>query len=182
MSRCFSLFLHSEFTFGRGTIYVTDPVYDQVYELAEAYHKPVAIHTGETATPQALLKYSHPLTLDEAAVSHPNIQFVMCHFGNPWLMDAAAVVSKNKNVAVDISGLLEGRVDVPKFLAEKRGYAEALRAWLGYLGEYDQVMFGTDWPLVNLKAYIEFAGALVPEKYHGKLFFDNANRIYQLGL
>lgn len=167
---------------GYSHIYVTDPVYDQVYELAEAYHKPVAIHTGETATPQALLKYSHPLTLDEAAVAHPNVQFVMCHFGNPWLMDAAAVVSKNKNVAVDISGLLEGHVDIQNFLTEKCGYVEALKTWLGYFGEYDKVMFGTDWPLVNLKEYIEFARAVVPEKYYEKVFFDNADRIYQLGL
>lgn len=167
---------------GYSPIYVTDPVYDRVYELAEAYHKPVAIHTGETATPQAFLKYSHPLTLDEAAAAHPGVQFVMCHFGNPWLMDAAAVISKNKNVAADISGLLAGRVNVPDFLAAKRGYAEALRTWLDYLGEYDQVMFGTDWPLVNLRDYIEFAGALVPEKYHEKFFFENANRIYRLGL
>lgn len=162
--------------------YITDPIYDPVYELAAKYEKPVAIHMGETATKGALLKYTHPLTLDEVATLHPDVQFVMCHFGNPWLMDAAAVVSKNANVAVDISGLLEGRFKLEHLIEEKTGYIEALKTWLGYLHEYDGVMFGTDWPLVNLKEYIGFAEELIPEKYHEKVFFENANKIYKLGL
>ena len=36
------------------------------------------------------------------------------YFGNPWLLDAAAVVEKNENVMTDLSGLLEGKIDFPK--------------------------------------------------------------------
>ena len=53
---------------------------------------------------------------------------------------------------------------------------------MGYLHEYDDIMFGTDWPLVNLKEYIEFVEDIVPEKFHRKVFFENANRIYKLNL
>lgn len=167
---------------GYSPVYITDERYEPIYELARTYGKPVAVHTGETAGPKAFIKYSHPLTLDEAAVKHPQVQFVMCHFGNPWLMDAAAVVDKNGNVAADISGLLESRVDLEALFQEKAEYLFTLRAWMGYLNEYDDLMFGTDWPLVNLEEYIGFISRLVPEKYHEKVFFDNANRIYQLGL
>ena len=59
---------------------------------------------------------------------------------------------------------------------------EALRTWMGYLHEYEDILFGTDWPLANLKEYIEFVKRLVPEKYWEKVFFDNADRIYRLGL
>ena len=167
---------------GYTPVYVSDPGYEPVYELAKAYNKPVAVHMGETSTAGAYLKYSHPLSLDQAAADHPDVQFIMCHYGNPWLMDAAAVVSKNANVAADISGLLEGRVCLDQFFSKKYGYIEALRTWMGYLHEYDDIMFGTDWPLVNLGEYIEFVQRLVPEKYHEKVFFKNANRIYRLGL
>lgn len=167
---------------GYSPIYVSDPIYEPVYELAKRYGKPVAVHTGETATPSAYLKYSHPLSLDQAAAEHPQVQFVMCHYGNPWLMDAAAVVSKNPNVAADISGILEGRVCLERLFEEKKGYLEALRTWMGYLHEYDDLLFGTDWPLANLEEYIEFVKRLVPEKYWEKVFFDNADRIYQLEL
>lgn len=167
---------------GYNPAYITDGRYEPIYELARAYQKPVAVHTGETVGPRAYLKYSHPLTLDEAAVKHPHVQFVMCHFGNPWLMDAAAVLDKNDNVAADLSGLLESRVDLDGLFVEKAGYLSMLSAWMGYLHEYDNLMFGTDWPLANLEEYIGFIRRLVPEKYHEKVFFDNANRIYRLGL
>ncbi len=157
--------------------YVWDPVYDPIYELAGRYDKPVAIHTGETAGPNARLKYSHPLTLDEAAVKHPKVQLVMCHFGNPWLNDAAAVLSKNPNVAADLSGLLEGKVQVAKLLEEKKGYVDQLKTWLGYV-DYRRIMFGTDWPLANLEDYIAFVTALTPEKYRERVFWKNAAEIY----
>lgn len=167
---------------GYSPMYVSDPVYDPIYELARDYHKPVAIHTGETSTQAAYLKYSHPMTIDEVAADHPDVQFIMCHFGNPWLMDAAAVVSKNQNVAADISGILEGRVNLDYLFKEKKGYIEALQTWMGYLHEYEAILFGTDWPLANLAEYIEFVSRLIPERFHEKVFFDNANRIYNLGL
>lgn len=167
---------------GYSPFYVTDPIYEPVFELAEKYGKAVAVHTGATAGSGAILKYSHPLTLDEVAVRHPYVQLVMCHFGSPWLMDAAAVVDKNDNVAADLSGLLEGRVNLDVFFEEKAGFLEQLRAWLGYLDQYDRIMYGTDWPLANLEEYQLFIRRLVPEKFHQKVFFDNANRVYKLGL
>lgn len=162
--------------------YITDKFYEPVYALAEKYAKPVAVHTGATAGSNALLKYSHPLTLDEAAVRHPHVQFVMCHFGNPWLADAAAVLAKNENVAADLSGLLEGRANLPALFEEQRGYFDLLRAWIAYAGCYDRFLFGTDWPLVNLGEYINLILRIVPESQYAKIFFANANRIYRLGL
>ena len=45
-------------------------------------------------------------------------------------MDAAAVVEKNENVAADLSGLLEGKFDIPEFLEEQSGYISTLKTWL----------------------------------------------------
>lgn len=167
---------------GYSPAYVTDAQYAPVYELAEQYGKPVAIHTGETASRASILKYSHPLTLDELAVRHPQVQFIMCHFGNPWLADAAAVLSKNENVAADLSGLLEGRVMLDTLFLEQSGYLQLIKTWITYLNRFDALLFGTDWPLVHLSEYIAFIARLVPEKHHHNIFFDNANQIYQLGL
>ena len=35
-------------------------------------------------------------------------RFVMCHVGNPWMIDAAEVIYKNMNVWADLSGLMVG--------------------------------------------------------------------------
>lgn len=168
---------------GYNHFYVYDPVLDPFYQLAIQYNKPVAIHTGLTATSNALLKYSHPLTLDEVAVRYPTVQFVMCHMGNPWFVDAIAVIEKNKNVAADLSGMLEGRIDnMAEFFEKKQGYINSLKIWLESLDDYDRFLYGTDWPLANISNYIEFVKHIIPAKHHDKVFFDNANRIYGLGL
>lgn len=167
---------------GYNRIWLTDPLYHPVYELARRYDKPVAVHTGLTAFAGASLKYSHPLVLDEAAADFPRTRFVMCHFGNPFLESAAAVVEKNPNAAADLSGLLEGRVDLDEYFRVQAGYAGLLQTWLTAVDCWDKIMFGTDWPIVNLSEYIEFVKRLVPESYWEKVFFNNANRIYGLGL
>jgi len=159
--------------------YVGDDRLAPVYELAAKYDKPVAVHTGLTASDNALLKYSHPLTLDEAAVKFPKVRLVMCHFGEPWFDDAAAVVFKNPNVSVDLSGMLEGKIaDMAEFLRQKSGLVNRLKDMLAYLNMYDRFMFGTDWPLANLGDYIEFVKAFVPEKYWEPVFHANAERVY----
>lgn len=161
---------------------VSDPVYRPVYELARSYGKPVAIHMGMTAFARARLKDCHPLTLDEVAADWPEVQFVMCHFGNPFLADAAAVLEKNPNVAADLSGLLEGITDLERYFEAQAGYVSMLRGWIAYVEAPGKFLFGTDFPAVNLENYIEFIRRLVPEERHEEIFFDNANRLYGLGL
>ena len=163
---------------GYNNHYASDDIYRPIYELAERYKKPVAIHTGETAFSQAQLKYCHPFTLDEVAATFPGVTFVMCHFGNPWFVDAAAVMRKNNNVSADLSGILEGQIDIPAFFSEQAGYIGQMKTWLTYAGAYDRLMFGTDWPLVNIQDYIDFISRIVPEKHHEAVFFGNARRIY----
>ena len=163
--------------------YIYDELFDPFYQLAMQYQKPVAVHTGLTATSNALLKYSHPLVIDEAATRYPEVRFVMCHIGNPWLVDAIAVLAKNENVAADLSGILEGKIEnIEDFFAQKKGYIDFIKMWLEYLGDYERLIYGSDWPLANIANYIDFVARIIPEKQQEKVFFSNANRIYGLGL
>lgn len=165
---------------GYNRIWLSDPVYEPLYTLAARYDKPVAVHMGLTSMPRTHLKYCHPLELDEVAADHKHTQFVMCHFGNPFLESAAAVVEKNPNVAADLSGLLEGRVDLDRYFVEQEGYVFLLRTWLTAIQQWDDLLFGTDWPIVNLGEYISFIQRLIPEKHWENVFFRNANRVYGL--
>ena len=167
---------------GYNKIWLSDPIYEPVYDLAARYDKPVAVHMGLTAFARAHLKYCHPLALDEVAADHPRTRFVMCHFGNPFFDAAAAVVEKNPNVAADLSGFLEGRVNMEEYFRVQAGYANLLRTWLVAISCWDKILYGTDWPIVNLAEYIQFIQRIVPEEYWEKVFFQNANRIYGLGL
>src|SRR5262249_9682147 len=94
------------------------PGYRPYYELAEGYNVPFSFHTGDTYSPRAKLRFAHPLLVDEVAVDHPQVRFVLAHLGNPWLLEAAEVVYKNVNVWADLSGLALG--DAEGFAAEER--------------------------------------------------------------
>ena len=161
--------------------YVSDDDLKPIYNLAAKYDKPVAIHTGLTAMTNAYLKYSHPLVIDEAAAKFPNVKFVMCHLGEPYINDAVAVLSKNPNVAADLSGMLEGKIfDMDQFLTKKKFYIDQLRGWLEYLDDYTRIMFGTDWPLANLNDYIEFTKSFIPKDQWSQVFYKSAVKIYHL--
>lgn len=159
-------------------VYAYDPVHFPLYELAEAYDVPVVFHTGDTAGGHGMLKYAHPLTIDEVASQFPRVKFVIAHCGNPWILDAMEVVAKNPNVYVDLSGLLEGKFDGAQFYEKHRDYFRYLRMWLDYVDRYDKVLYGTDWPLINIRSYIDTMKLVVPAEHHQEFFYDNALRVY----
>ncbi len=165
---------------GYNKISLSDPLYQPIYQLAQSYQKPVAVHMGLTAFPRAHLKYCHPLALDEAAADHPGVRFVMCHFGAPFLEAAAAVLVKNPNVSADLSGLLEDPVDLDIWFREQSGYAALLRTWLAAAGCWDRLLYGSDWPIVDPEKYLAFIRRLVPPEHWDAVFYENALRVYGL--
>lgn len=158
--------------------YVHDKVYGPIYELARQYNLPVVIHTGDTYSMNGLLKYSHPLTVDELALQQRGVTFMLCHLGDPWVMDAAEVVSKNPNVYADLSGLVVGdRNHFDRFMSEQL-FMDHFRRALIYADHYDKMLFGTDWPLAQIGLYAEFIRRLVPERYHHAVFYQNALDVF----
>jgi uncharacterized protein len=158
--------------------YVTDGVYDPVYALASEFGMPVVIHGGITYSERGLLKYSHPLSFDEAIVRHPDLTFVICHLGEPWVMDTAALISKNMNVVSDLSGLLVADAPMIRKKASQTGEMLRFRQTILFEERYDRFLFGSDWPLAPMDAYVEFVKTLIPETYHGDVFYRNALRVF----
>lgn len=163
---------------GYNFIYPSDPLHRDFYDLAAQHNVPVVFHTGDTANPRGKIKYSHPLGVDEVAVDHPDTTFVMAHYGNPFIVDATEVAKKNPNVYIDLSALAQGCFDVDWFYENYRGYVEHLRTWLAYLGDEGKLMFGSDFPLCNVPAYIELIARLFNERAHDAVFYENALRVF----
>jgi len=158
--------------------YVYDKIYGPVYELAARYGVPVVIHTGDTYSMNGLLKYSHPLTVDELSFQQRGVNFMICHLGDPWVMDAAEVVAKNPNVYADLSGLVVGdAAHFERFMNEPL-FMDHFRRALVYSDHYEKMLFGTDWPLAPIGLYAEFVRRLVPEKFHDDVFYRNAFRLF----
>jgi len=161
---------------------INDPVYDPVYKLAEKHNLTIAVHTGETYSARGLLKYSHPLNIDELAVAHPTLRIVACHMGVPWVIDACEVAVKNANVYLDISGLFTASAEYISRQSSNPLLIDRYRQALAYLDNYDKVLYGTDWPLVPMGAYIDFCKKLIPPEAYDKVFYQNAIDVYRLVL
>jgi len=160
--------------------YVHDPIYAPVYKIAEEHGLTVAIHTGVTYSEEGIMDYSHPLTADRLAVQYRDTQFLLCHMGNPWIMDACEVAYKNRNVYLDISGLVEGSADFISQTENEPLLMQHYKTGLLYLNNYNKVLFGTDWPIVPMQAYINFCKKITPEHVWKDVFRENAIRVYRL--
>jgi predicted TIM-barrel fold metal-dependent hydrolase len=158
--------------------------YRPYYELAERHGLPFVFHTGDTYSAVARLRLAHPLPVDDVAVDHPKVKFVLAHLGNPWLTDAAEVVYKNVNVWADLSGLAVGGGEA--FAAEERREMlheaqGAVRRAFRYAERPNRFLFGSDWPLAPLAAYRAFVAEAIPEVYHGQVFSENARALFRIG-
>ncbi|MEK3853493.1 amidohydrolase family protein [Cytobacillus sp. FSL H8-0458] len=157
--------------------YAYDEVYEPVYALAEKYGVPVVFHTGDTYSERGLLKYSHPLSIDEVAVKHRNINFIMAHFGDPWTLTGAEIIYKNQNVYADLSGIIVGTEEELKKRSDGR-FLDHLRHALVFADSYDKLLFGTDWPLAPVGPYIEFIKEFIPEEFHEDVFYNTAIKVF----
>lgn len=162
--------------------HVYDDIYTHIYKLAAKYKLPVVIHCGDTYSDRGLLKYSHPLNVDELAVKFRDVNFIIAHLGDPWVMDCAEIISKNPNAYADISGLIVG--DEAKVIGEsqKRLFVDHVKRALVYADNYEKILFGSDWPLVDLSSYIEFVKFLIPQEFHEDVFYNNAIKVYNLSV
>ena len=157
--------------------------YQPYYELAARHGLPFIFHTGDTYSPRARLRYAHPLLVDDVAVDHPNVRFVLAHLGNPWLTDAAEVIYKNVNVWADLSGLAVG--DGLSFNTEERqemlqDTATAVRRAFQYAERPNRFLFASDWPLAPMSAYAQFLRRAIPDLYHQQVFEDNARTLFRI--
>jgi predicted TIM-barrel fold metal-dependent hydrolase len=137
------------------------------------------IHTGDTYTPKGKVRFAHPLAVDDVAVDNPDVNFVICHVGNPWIRDCMEVVYKNKNAFADISGLVLGDFS-ERFETFMVGQ---LKDMILYAGDPRYLLYGTDWPICRMRTYLKFVRSLeLPEDHYEKLMWRNADRLFKLGL
>jgi predicted TIM-barrel fold metal-dependent hydrolase len=160
--------------------HVWDKVYHPVYELAKKYQVPVVIHSGDTYSERGLLKYSMPIEVDQLAMMYREVNFIIAHFGDPWIMETAEIISKNSNVYADLSGLIVGdKTEVERFMFQPL-FTDHIKRGLIYADNYKKVLFGSDWPLVDLEAYIDFIKSIVDEPFWSDVFYNNAKRLFKL--
>lgn len=122
----------------------------------------------------------------------PNVRFILDHCGNPdiqnrefdsWRAGMQEIAGYPNVLACKISGIVVN-TDIPNWTVEDlRPAVEGVIETFGW----DRVMFGSDWPVCTLAAsYKQWFDALnfltkdAGEENRGKLFQENAERVYRL--
>jgi uncharacterized protein len=165
---------------GYRPFYPHDPRLDPVYQFAARRGVPVMIHQGDTLDRHGLLKFARPLEVDEVAVRWPDVNFVICHLGNPWIEETAELVYKNPNVWTDTSGLL-AKPSV-RYFREMFDRAKArLTQLIVTVGDADRVLYGSDWPLESIATAVELVETLpISAEDRDRILGENARRLFRL--
>ncbi|MGI0070596.1 MAG: amidohydrolase family protein [Thermoplasmata archaeon] len=151
-----------------------------VYEFAHRRNLPVLVHQGDTLDRHGLVKFARPIEVDEVAVRYPDVRFVLCHFGNPWIEEAAELVYKNENVFADTSGLLP-HPTAPYFARMLAQCRQRLLNGIISIGAADRVLYGSDWPLEELGVALRLVNDLdLPAPDRGRMLGENARRLFRL--
>jgi predicted TIM-barrel fold metal-dependent hydrolase len=158
------------------------PGYTPYYELAARRGIPFIFHSGDTYSPRAKLRFAYPLLIDDVAVDHPDVRFVLAHCGYPWLVEAAEVVYKNVNVWADLSGLAVGSES--SFQNEERrdlfeDTMAMVRKAFRYAERPNRFLYGSDWPLAPMTAYRDLIRSIIPEVHHPLVFEENARALFR---
>jgi predicted TIM-barrel fold metal-dependent hydrolase len=129
---------------------LSDTIYEDLYNIAEQFNKPVAIHTGGGPSqvftmfaPKFRYEYGNPYHLQELLIQRPKLKVFMMHAGLPnYGREALAMMHMFPNLYVDIGVL--GWVGRYEQKSLKEFLNDAMIAGFG-----DRIMFGSDgqfWP------------------------------------
>src|SRR5712692_3735171 len=164
---------------GYRRVFAGDDVFRPLYDYAEEHKLPVLFHTGDTASSTGSLTHAHPLTLDEVANAMEDLRIVVCHVGNPWILDTAELLYKHTNVYADISGLVVGgggySSEYMRLLAQRISDA------VYYAGGAEKLIFGTDYPVETHENGLALVSMLkVTQADKEKILWRNASRLYSI--
>jgi hypothetical protein len=172
--RCLKIYL------GYVARYPSDPVYEPAYALAARHDVPVVFHTGDTYSADGRLEYAHPLAIDGVAVDHRSVTFVIAHAGYPWYRTAAEVAYKNPNVYIEASAFMVGDPAEVDGAWLEQFVVEPIRWVFGYVEDPTKLMFGSDWPLVDMVGYVDAYKRAIPREYWRAVFHENATRVFRI--
>ena len=111
------------------------------YEMCEAYGVPVLVHTGPSL-PTMHGDRHYPSSILQAARRFPRVKFVLGHAAFQNFETNLSVAIERRNVYLETSGF-------QRLIDHKEEVKERLRVLFDRVPE--QVVFGTDWPVFNIR-------------------------------
>lgn len=102
----------------------------------------VAVHSGINYGVSHPIRNDHPLQICDVACDFPELTLIAAHAGWPWVPEMVAVARKHPRVFMEFGGLS------PKYLGAPGSGWEVMHRFMNSVLA-DQVLFGTDWPVMG---------------------------------
>lgn len=155
--------------------YPADGTLRPYLELLVKYNRPAIFHSGDTynVVTGAKLKYAHALHIDDLATELPELKIIIAHLGYPWIVDAAEVCYKNKNVYVDCSGFVYGKFGTK----QKILFHQIIKQFINISDAPERILFGTDWAIGDQLSYLKTMQSIVGKKFD-TFYFKNAITLF----
>jgi len=142
-----------------------------LYAAASQYELILSFHTGIHYSLKTPFVNNNPLFIDQIAVDFPNLSIIANHGGWPWTPEMTAVARRHSNVFIEFGGM------DPKYIGVPGAGWETLITLMDNLLS-NQILFGTDWPVMNHQRVINGWNKLgLKEEVIEKLFHKNAERL-----
>jgi len=165
---------------GHDPIYPTDKRLIPFYKLCIKHNYPLIIHTGMNPRHSEVAKYNNPQHIVKIAKQFPKLKIIIAHYFFQKIDYCYKMTKKYKNISFDTSGLQD------KWVQKMAGGKEKVKRILEKtVKDGKKVIFGTDWPCsrCEIKPAISLIRSLsISEKEKEDIFFNNANKIFRLGL
>jgi predicted TIM-barrel fold metal-dependent hydrolase len=150
-----------------------DEIVQPVLQWAEEGHRAIFVHCGalSVGVRQKLglpspfdLRYSNPIDLHAIAARHPQVPFIVPHFGAGYFREALILADLCPNVYLDTSSSNRWMRYQPAHLDLRTVFRRALDV----VGP-TRLLFGSD-------------SSFFPRGWHSQIFDDQATALYELGL
>jgi len=127
---------------GRTRIMPGDEHLAPLYDICEAYNRPIIFNAGMSWEPGSLAKYGRPIEYEELAATRPSLRICLSRFGWPWAEECAMLMVKYPNVYTD-TGILY--FDNAREFFDRLFKHEVALTWIDRSLRH-QVMFGSNNP------------------------------------
>jgi uncharacterized protein len=148
-----------------------------VYQACAESGVPVMIHCGMSWAPLGLAKYAQPLLLEEAIQAFPTLNFILGHFGWPWVQDATMLAVKYPNVYLDTAILYSGTPQdaLQHVLTQQVGLNVIERSL------FNKILFGSDYPRVDIRRSVRGLKSLgLSPSTEKAVLGENASRLLKI--
>ena len=152
---------------------VQDDIVQPVLEWAEQGHRAIFVHCGalSVGVRQKLgllspfdLRFSNPIDLHAVAARHPNVSFIVPHFGAGYFREALMLADLCPNVYLDTSSSNRWM----RYQAPHLDLRAVFRQALDVAGP-KRLLFGSD-------------SSFFPRGWHYQIFEEQATALYELGV